>query len=91
MDHRMDLDPCDLCIDGGPLRGPVRSLGAQGAGTASCGAPSGTSLAYLSRMDESPVAVSTREPSIFLISLHIVMWTTLTCGMVMVMVVYMLN
>jgi hypothetical protein len=41
-------------------------------------------------MDESSVA-STREPSIFLISLHILMWTLLVCGVVMVMVVVMLN
>jgi hypothetical protein len=40
-------------------------------------------------MDEAPAP--TREPSIFIISLHIVMWTLLVCGLVMVMVVYMLN
>jgi hypothetical protein len=40
-------------------------------------------------MDEAPVPL--REPSIFLIGLHIVMWTVLVCGLVMVMVVYMLN
>jgi len=32
-----------------------------------------------------------REPSIFLIALHIVMWTNLLCGLIMVMVVVMLN
>jgi hypothetical protein len=32
-----------------------------------------------------------REPSIFLIALHIVMWTTLGCGLIMVMVVVMMN
>ncbi len=29
--------------------------------------------------------------SIFLVSLHIVMWTVLVCGFVMMMVVFMLN
>ncbi len=32
-----------------------------------------------------------REPSIFLISLHMIMWTNLLCGLIMVMVVYLLN
>lgn len=32
-----------------------------------------------------------REPSIFLITLHIIMWTNLTCGVIMVLVVAMLN
>lgn len=32
-----------------------------------------------------------REPSIFLIALHIIMWTTLGCGLIMVMVVVMMN
>jgi hypothetical protein len=41
-------------------------------------------------MDEISVD-SPREPSIFLISLHIIMWTLLVCGFVMVMVVVMLN
>jgi hypothetical protein len=47
-------------------------------------------------MDDSPErralsVASDREPSIFLIALHIVMWTTLGCGLIMVMVVVMLN
>ncbi len=39
----------------------------------------------------SASASADREPSIFLISLHIIMWTTLLCGLVMVLVVVMLN
>ncbi len=38
----------------------------------------------------SPTAPA-REPSIFLISLHILMWTNLVCGFVMMLVVFMLN
>jgi hypothetical protein len=41
--------------------------------------------------EQSPVSTSDREPSIFLISLHILMWTTLGCGLIMVLVVVMLN
>jgi hypothetical protein len=37
------------------------------------------------------VSAGGREPSIFLIALHIVMWTTLGCGLIMVMVVVMMN
>lgn len=36
-------------------------------------------------------APADREPSIFLISLHMIMWTNLVCGLVMVLVVVMLN
>lgn len=40
----------------------------------------------------APAAASVdREPSIFLISLHMIMWTNLVCGLVMVLVVVMLN
>jgi hypothetical protein len=39
----------------------------------------------------APAASGDREPSIFLITLHIVMWTNLLCGLIMVMVVVMLN
>jgi hypothetical protein len=39
---------------------------------------------------EGPTAAN-QEPSIFLISLHIVMWTVLVGGFVMVLVVFMLN
>ncbi|HRC54673.1 MAG: hypothetical protein IPI49_16410 [Myxococcales bacterium] len=34
---------------------------------------------------------SRNDPSIFLVSLHILMWTVLVVGFVMVMVVVMLN
>jgi hypothetical protein len=52
----------------------------------------GTTLAKTPEMDK-PTAhpASDREPSIFLISLHMIMWTALLCGLIMVMVVYMLN
>lgn len=39
----------------------------------------------------APSSGATPEPSIFLIALYIVMWTTLTCGLIMVLVVAMLN
>lgn len=47
-------------------------------------------------MDDSlspaaPPVPGDRDPSIFLIALHIIMWTNLLCGLIMVMVVVMLN
>lgn len=47
-------------------------------------------------MSEEPASSTTAETpegqlSIFLVSLHILMWTVLVCGFVMTMVVVMLN
>ncbi len=42
-------------------------------------------------LDSTAVAPAAREPSIFLISLHILMWTNLVCGFVMMLVVFLLN
>jgi hypothetical protein len=62
----------------------------------------GTSLAIAAEMnDDSALLPSAaaptgtpvveRDPSIFLVSLHMIMWTNLVCGLVMVLVVVMLN
>ncbi|MEZ4362996.1 MAG: hypothetical protein R3B48_22585 [Kofleriaceae bacterium] len=42
-------------------------------------------------MDDLQPSAERPEPSILIIGLHLVMWTVLVCGLVMMMVVIMLN
>lgn len=59
------------------------------------GSLAGTRLAYSAGMDQAINEAGAQDneapTSIFLVSLHIIEWTVLVCGFVMMMVVFMLN